>query len=199
MPYDLPTLCPICNEGFHVSRLQCKRCGSALEGDFKLEGISVIAPAMQKFILDFFKCRGNIREMEKLYNISYPTVRSRIDEIVAKLGGQPEQDEMHEPEGLPETIGKPWPDKLRGPGGLPQSDEPPPADNYPQTNENVERVDGGVKDSDEAGDDAKNGAATGGDSKAARREILESLAKGDIDLESAHELLKSIPPNIGAN
>jgi len=40
---------------------------------------------MQRFIVIFLKSRGNIREMEKIYGISYPTVRARIDEILELL------------------------------------------------------------------------------------------------------------------
>jgi len=43
---------------------------------------------MQQFIVTFIKSRGSIREMEKQYGISYPTVRARLDEIIAALDGR---------------------------------------------------------------------------------------------------------------
>ena len=33
-------------------------------------------------------CRGNIKEVEKALGISYPTVRSRLDQVIASLGGR---------------------------------------------------------------------------------------------------------------
>jgi len=39
-----------------------------------------------EFMLVFIKNRGNIRDMEKELGISYPTVRSRLDTLLALLG-----------------------------------------------------------------------------------------------------------------
>lgn len=41
------------------------------------------------FIETFISCRGNIKEVEKELKISYPTVRSRLDEVIEKLGCKP--------------------------------------------------------------------------------------------------------------
>ena len=90
--YELPVKCPVCQGSFHVARLGCENCGSTLEGNFKLDEISMLPGAMRQFVISFLKCRGNIKEMERLYGISYPTVRARIDEILAALGEQPEPD-----------------------------------------------------------------------------------------------------------
>jgi hypothetical protein len=38
------------------------------------------------FIKTFIKTKGNIKEMEKELGISYPTVRTRLDEISVALG-----------------------------------------------------------------------------------------------------------------
>jgi hypothetical protein len=34
----------------------------------------------------FLSCRGVIRDMEKVLGLSYPTVRSRIDDLLSALG-----------------------------------------------------------------------------------------------------------------
>ena len=86
MRYELPAQCPVCQEKMHVIRLGCDNCGSVLEGNFELDRLSRLSSEMRLFVVSFLKCRGNIREMEKQYNISYPTVRARIDEITASLG-----------------------------------------------------------------------------------------------------------------
>jgi hypothetical protein len=89
MPYALPAECPVCRGRFHVSRMKCQTCGAALEGEFELDRLSALSAKQRQFIVNFLKCRGNIREMEKTYAISYPTVRARLDEIVAELGEAP--------------------------------------------------------------------------------------------------------------
>ena len=88
MPYDLPVKCPVCQERFYITRLGCETCGSVLEGNFELGRLARLSNEMQQFVIVFLECRGNIREMEKYFSISYPTVRARIDEIVAALDGQ---------------------------------------------------------------------------------------------------------------
>lgn len=37
------------------------------------------------FAETFIKCRGNIKEVEKELGISYPTVRSKLDEMILAL------------------------------------------------------------------------------------------------------------------
>jgi len=88
MIYELPATCPVCHQRFHVKQLGCDNCGSILEGNFQLNRLSKLSMEMQLFIIAFLNCRGNIREMEKALGISYPTVRARLDEIVAALNEQ---------------------------------------------------------------------------------------------------------------
>jgi hypothetical protein len=88
MAYELPAICPVCHERFNVKQLGCDVCGSVLEGNFELNRLSRLPREMQQFVITFLKCRGNIREMEKILEVSYPTVRARIDEIVAALSAK---------------------------------------------------------------------------------------------------------------
>lgn len=37
------------------------------------------------FIKNFVLCSGSIKEMSKLYGVSYPTMRSRLDELIRKI------------------------------------------------------------------------------------------------------------------
>jgi hypothetical protein len=43
---------------------------------------------MYEFLMVFIKTRGSIKEMEKELGVSYPTVRSRLDELQRLLGFQ---------------------------------------------------------------------------------------------------------------
>jgi hypothetical protein len=38
------------------------------------------------FLRAFLRARGNIKEVEREQGISYPTVRKRLDDLLAKLG-----------------------------------------------------------------------------------------------------------------
>lgn len=89
MSHPLPATCPVCQHALIASRLRCKHCGTALEGDFEIDRLARLSMAQRQFVVSFLRCRGNIREMEKEYSISYPTVRARIDEIIQALGERP--------------------------------------------------------------------------------------------------------------
>lgn len=78
--------CPVCREEFHVAKLHCHHCSTTIEGAFSLCGFCRLTREQRQFIETFIKCRGNIKEVEKDLNISYPTVRSRLDEVIQVLG-----------------------------------------------------------------------------------------------------------------
>ena len=39
----------------------------------------------QQFVLDFVKASGSLKEMARLLELSYPTVRNRLDDILARI------------------------------------------------------------------------------------------------------------------
>ncbi|HPQ02950.1 MAG TPA: DUF2089 domain-containing protein, partial [Bacillota bacterium] len=45
-----------------------------------------LSSEQKNFIEVFIKNRGNIKEVEKDLGISYPTVRNRLDAVIAALG-----------------------------------------------------------------------------------------------------------------
>ena len=47
----------------------------------------------QAFILSFVRHSGSLKEMAKLYEVSYPAVRNRLDDLIAKL---PDNTELKE-------------------------------------------------------------------------------------------------------
>ena len=42
--------------------------------------------AEQTFVESFVASSGSLKDMAKIMNLSYPTVRNRLDEIILKLG-----------------------------------------------------------------------------------------------------------------
>ena len=78
--------CPSCNARLKVSRMLCAECGLSVEGDFTTSRLGLLAPAQQEFVEIFLASRGNIREVERVLGISYPTVRKRLDEVLTALG-----------------------------------------------------------------------------------------------------------------
>ncbi|HEY9721317.1 MAG TPA: DUF2089 domain-containing protein [Oscillatoriaceae cyanobacterium] len=80
------TQCPVCEGAMHVTRLACGECGSALEGHFSFGWLEGLSREQIRFIQTFLKCRGKIKDVEQELGISYPTVVSRLNEVVRAMG-----------------------------------------------------------------------------------------------------------------
>ena len=57
-----------------------------MEGDFELPDLATLPREHQEFVKVFLLARGNISEVERLLGVSYPTVRNRLDVVLAALG-----------------------------------------------------------------------------------------------------------------
>ena len=78
--------CPVCGEELRVVSLKCFECNTTINGNFTLNKLSRLSRDQLEFIETFIKCRGNLKEVEKEMDISYPTVRNKLDEVTASLG-----------------------------------------------------------------------------------------------------------------
>ena len=78
--------CPVCSNELTVARLKCESCDTVIENHFRLSKFDYLSEEELYFTETFIRCRGNIKEVEKELGISYPTVRSRLDAVIKKLG-----------------------------------------------------------------------------------------------------------------
>lgn len=85
MPKHLPVTCPSCQAPLRVKSLSCDACETEVSGHFVLPGIATLSQAEQQFVLDFIRSSGSLKEMAKQMNLSYPTVRNYLDDLIAKL------------------------------------------------------------------------------------------------------------------
>lgn len=90
MVRTLPSRCPLCTGRIHVERVKCESCESAVEGRFSLDWPGSLSPEQSAFVKVFLVCRGKIKDVEQALGLSYPTVVSRLDDVVAALGGPAE-------------------------------------------------------------------------------------------------------------
>jgi hypothetical protein len=81
--------CPICAGPLVISRLSCQACDTRIETELSFPALMRLPRELQEFVLMFLRCRGSIREMEKLLNLSYPTVCKRLDLINELLEEEP--------------------------------------------------------------------------------------------------------------
>jgi hypothetical protein len=140
MVHDVIATCPVCSGELTITRLHCRACGSALEGEFGVGRFGRLDREQLGLLESFLRSRGNLKEMERELGISYPTVRGRVDALVRALGF----------------------------GDAPDS-----------ALEDLET-------------DFEQPAGDGADAAAARREILERLARKEIGAEEAAEALRAL-------
>lgn len=78
--------CPICNDKLFVKTLKCVSCETEITGEFDLSPFDYLSQEQLNFALVFIKNQGNIKNIEKQLNISYPTVKKNLDELCKALG-----------------------------------------------------------------------------------------------------------------
>jgi hypothetical protein len=64
--------------------VRLKDSGIAIEGPFTLPPLAQLPAEDQVFVAAFVRCHGSIKQMEKYFGVSYPTVKNRLN----KIGGQ---------------------------------------------------------------------------------------------------------------
>ena len=59
--------------------------GISLEGEFELPPLAQLTYEDHVFVSMFVRSHGSIKEMEKAFGISYPTVKNRLNRIAGQL------------------------------------------------------------------------------------------------------------------
>ena len=57
----------------------------AIEGRFELPQLARLSPEDQVFVVAFVRSHGSIKEMEQVFGVSYPTIKSRLTRIAESL------------------------------------------------------------------------------------------------------------------
>lgn len=86
MHYHPPSKCPVCGQTMAVTRLHCDHCQTDLTGNFTPCRFCMLEEKHMQFVETFLRCRGSIKEVEKVLGVSYPTVRNMMDAALAALG-----------------------------------------------------------------------------------------------------------------
>jgi hypothetical protein len=89
----LPNKCPICGGEIIVAKIYCRECDSTIEGRFTMGSFENLTPEQLSFIETFVRCEGKITRMEDEIGLSYPTIRSRLHEVIRAMGYEPGADE----------------------------------------------------------------------------------------------------------
>jgi hypothetical protein len=84
--YPVVGKCPICGDTLSVTRLHCRNCDSALEGQFSLGRFYKLSPEQLAFTETFICCEGKLTRVQDELGMSYPTARARLTDVIRALG-----------------------------------------------------------------------------------------------------------------
>ena len=68
-----------------VERVRVAEKDIAIEGSFELPQLARLPMDDQIFITAFVRSHGSIKEMERIFGVSYPTIKSRLTRIANSL------------------------------------------------------------------------------------------------------------------
>ena len=86
MARDVISICPVCEGELAITRLHCRSCGTALEGEFGVGRFGRLSREQLALLESFLRSRGNLKDLERELGISYPTVRGRVESLLRALG-----------------------------------------------------------------------------------------------------------------
>jgi len=82
----LITNCPSCHSAsVQVTKIECQNCGTRFEGDFEVPRLLKLSADDLAFVEQFVLTSGSLKEMAKRLDVSYPTVRNRLNDIIEEL------------------------------------------------------------------------------------------------------------------
>ncbi len=84
--------CPYCGGDFLIKEVECQGCKTLIKSNFRINRFHMFKPEDLYFIEVFLKNEGNIKLMEKDLGVSYPTVKSRLKNIIKILGYKTKND-----------------------------------------------------------------------------------------------------------
>lgn len=103
----LPTSCPICDGAIVVQSFHCRDCDATVSGHFApalgSEFEEAQLPVLRRFarlsveqlqlLESFVRCEGKLNRLQEEIGVSYPTLRSRLDDVIRDLGFTPRAEE----------------------------------------------------------------------------------------------------------
>lgn len=70
---------------FLVTEVRLEGRDISISGEFELPPLARLRYEDQVFVSEFVRCHGSIKDMEKVFGISYPTVKNRLKRIIGQL------------------------------------------------------------------------------------------------------------------
>ena len=85
--------CPNCETILQSTRLHCNACSLAFEGTFQTARLARLEPEQQQLVEEIVLAGGNLKAVASALDVSYPTLRKRLDNLMSALQALREADE----------------------------------------------------------------------------------------------------------
>lgn len=92
--------CPACQGKLHIATLACPDCGMELRNTFELSRFDSLDEEKTVFLMSFLRNRGNLKNLQEELQISYPTAKNRLDQLLIALNLFEEDSNIKEREEL---------------------------------------------------------------------------------------------------
>lgn len=103
----LPTHCPFCDGELVVTEIYCRQCDVTSHGRFApgpvaefevaqlpvLRRFARLSPEQLELMEAFVRCEGKLNRLQEEVGLSYPTLRSRLNDMLQVMGFTPPQQE----------------------------------------------------------------------------------------------------------
>lgn len=88
------TQCPICQSDLEITKLYCRTCDTTIEGHFQHTApFQQLTAEQMSFMVTFVRNEGKINRVGEEVGLSYPTVRSRLHDLIRALGYEVGEEE----------------------------------------------------------------------------------------------------------
>ena len=90
--------CPICGGEMLATTLECRHCDTKIVGRFYTGPFAGLTLEQLDFIEMFVRNEGKITRMQAEMDLSYPTIRNRLHEVIRALGFEPGEEDTSLPD-----------------------------------------------------------------------------------------------------
>ncbi len=80
-----PSRCPSCSGVLNPVKYVCSQCGTEVSGDFTVCPFCSLDGENRRLLELFLLARGNLKAVQRMLGVSYPTARTRIEEMFNTL------------------------------------------------------------------------------------------------------------------
>ena len=106
--------CPSCGGPVEISEVRCTRCETKVQARYRPCDFCALSQEQSTFLHIFLTSRGNLSDVEKRLGVSYPTVRAKQDEVIARQESTDQERRQQQQQQQPAPTPAPAPRESNG-------------------------------------------------------------------------------------